>query len=81
MPPIELSWAVRTDAGLQRTQARTGNETRFESFDADFHRALREGFRAIAAAEPQRCILIDAKGSVDEVANRIWSAVSERLTP
>ena len=42
---------------------------RFESKGLAFHRRLREGFLAIARAEPQRCALIDATGSSASMSN------------
>jgi dTMP kinase len=44
-----------------------------------FHERLRAGFLAIAAAEPERCALIDAAGSVEAVEAAVWAAVAERL--
>ena len=38
--------------GLARAVARRGVEDRFERFGSAFHERVREGFRAIAAAEP-----------------------------
>jgi dTMP kinase len=54
-------------------------EDRYERMSADFHERLRRGFRAIARAEPRRCRIIDASGSVDEVAARVWAAVAKRF--
>ena len=42
---------------------------------------LRQAFRAIAAAEKDRCVLIDATRSVDRVADDIWAVVNARLDP
>jgi dTMP kinase len=36
---------------------------------------LAEAFRAIAAAHPERCRLIDADGDVELVADRVLAAV------
>ena len=44
-----------------------------------FHQRLREGFHAIAAAEPSRCVLVDATAPVAVVQRRIREAVAERL--
>ena len=56
-------------------------ENRFERFDDKFHTRLRDGFRALAAREPQRCVLIDASRATESIAADIWSVVSERLKP
>jgi dTMP kinase len=42
---------------------------------------LRRAFLDIAAAEPWRCVVIDAARSEDDVAAAIWSAVQSRLDP
>ena len=34
---------------------------------------------SIAHDEPDRCVLIDAEGTPDQVAARVWAAVAARL--
>ena len=78
-PDLTLVFDLPPDLGLARAQARAGAEMRFESKGLAFHERLREGFRAIAASEPQRCQLIDATGSIEDVETAIWSTISARL--
>ncbi|MEI7622382.1 MAG: dTMP kinase [Actinomycetes bacterium] len=52
---------------------------RMEAEPAAFHAAVINGFRAQAAAEPDRWVVIDGSGSIDEVAMAISAAVVERL--
>jgi dTMP kinase len=52
---------------------------RFERAGDDFHARVDRGFAAMAAAEPDRWVTVDATGSKDEVAVAIRAAVSERL--
>jgi dTMP kinase len=40
---------------------------------------MADGFRAIAAAEPGRCVLIDANGPAELVAEAVLAAVRQRL--
>jgi dTMP kinase len=40
---------------------------------------IAHGFRAIAAAEPERCVMIDASGDADGVAGAIMSIVRSRM--
>jgi dTMP kinase len=47
--------------------------------DRAFHERLRDGFRRIAAAEPQRCSLIDAAGDVPSIYRAILDAVGVRF--
>ncbi len=78
-PDLTLILDLPASVGLARARARRGDETRFESFDLSFHERLRAGFLAIAAAEPKRCVVIDATQAQDLVAAQAWSAVTERL--
>ena len=52
---------------------------RMESEPAAFHAAVIEGFRAQAAAEPERWVIIDGSPSIDDVAAAVSAAVAERL--
>ncbi len=78
-PDLTLILDIPESEGLARATARAGAEMRFESKGAAFHAAVRQGFRQRATAEPDRCKLIDASGSIDEVSARIWAAVQPLL--
>lgn len=79
-PDLTLVFDLPAEVGLARAHARAGAEMRFESKGTAFHERLREGFRAIADAEPGRCALIDATGSMDAVEAAVWATVTGRLT-
>ncbi len=52
------------------------DRTRFETtFDLAFHQRVRNGFLAMAVAEPGRFVVIDARADEDEVARRVVRAV------
>ena len=78
-PDLTLILDLPATDGLARAARRTDAADRFERLDRAFHERLREGFREIAAAEPQRCVLIDAGGDRDTVRRTILAAVNERL--
>ena len=78
-PDMTLILDLDPALGLARAQARAGTETRFEAKGLAFHEALRARFLAIAAAEPERCRVIDASQGEDRVATSVWRAVEERL--
>jgi dTMP kinase len=81
-PDLTIVLDLDPGEGLKRAGGRgQGNETRFERFDGEFHRKLRDAFRDIAKVEPKRCVLIDAARSKDAVAVDVWRAVEERLKP
>ena len=77
-PDLTLIFDLPPQAGLARAHAR-GGELRFESKGLAFHERLRDGFLAIARAEPERCALIDATGSMDAVEAAVRAAVETRL--
>ncbi|HEU0063150.1 MAG TPA: dTMP kinase [Hyphomicrobiaceae bacterium] len=59
---------------------RTSSETdRFEQRELEFHERLRAGYLALARAEPQRCVIIDAAEPPEIIAAAVWRAVAERL--
>ena len=78
-PDLTLILDLPIETGLSRAAARRGGETRYESLPRDFHARVRTGFLAIAAREPERCMVIDATGSVDAIAVAIAGAVRKRL--
>jgi dTMP kinase len=74
-PDVTLIFDLPVAVGLERAHARAGAEMRFESKGQAFHERLREAFLAIAKAEPGRCAVIDAAGSLKEVEGKVWNAV------
>jgi dTMP kinase len=80
-PDLTLILDVPVEVGLQRAAKRrgTGTADRFEAEGIKFHQQLREAYQRIAAAEPQRCLLIDASAEPDIVAANIWSALHDRF--
>jgi dTMP kinase len=73
-PDLTIVLDLTVEAGLARKAP--GDVTRFEAeFDLAFHRRVRDGFLALAAAEPARFVVIDASATVDEVAARVRQVV------
>ncbi len=79
-PDLTLVLDIDPQTGLGRAGARAGAETRFERKGGAFHARVAQGFRDLAAAEPERCALIDAAQPLDAVTRDILSAVSDRLS-
>jgi dTMP kinase len=81
-PDLTLILDLDPAAGLMRAarRRRPGEASdRFESEALDFHTRLRQAYLAIAANEPERCIVLDAALSPDALAQAAWDALSERL--
>ena len=78
-PDLTLILDADPQAALARGVARGGEELRFEKLGLGFHEAVRARFRALAAEFPERCLLIDASGTPDEVEARVLAAAGSRL--
>lgn len=78
-PDLTLILDLPVEEGLHRAAHRGGGEARFEAKGIEFHKRLRQGFLDIAAAEPERCVVIDSAQPQEIVAEAIWVAVRERL--
>jgi dTMP kinase len=81
-PDLTLILDLPVDEGLARAAARRDAgeaPDRFEREDVAFHESLRAAFLSIAAAEPERCIVIDAAAAEEDVARAIFEAASNRL--
>ncbi|HEU0219012.1 MAG TPA: dTMP kinase [Stellaceae bacterium] len=78
-PDLTLILDLPVEEGLARAARRAGAADRFERLDTSFHQRLRDGFLAIAAAAPERCIVVDASGDVETVHRAIIAAVATRL--
>ena len=82
-PELTFLLDVPATVGLARAQSRRGGAAadRFESESVEFHEKLRAAYRALAAAEPGRIVVIDGRAPREVVAERIWTIVEERLHP
>ena len=83
MPDLTIIIDVPANIGLARAKTRrgAGPADRFEAETVEYHEELRNAFLALAAREPERCVVIDGRPPRDVVAERIWAAVEERLHP
>src|ERR1700684_2198553 len=82
-PDLTVILDVPVELGLERVKLRRGEAKpdRFEAENVEFHQKLRQAYLAIAAAEPDRCVVIDASEAKEAVARKIWNAVGARLDP
>lgn len=79
-PYLTILLDLSPETGLERARSRfTGVEDTFERSNLVFHRDVRKRFQAIARAEPQRFVVIDAEQDEAYVAEAIRLAVRQRL--
>lgn len=79
-PDLTLILDIDPKIGLKRSCDRAGNtEKRFENMDFSFHENLRQGFLKIAEENPNRCFIINADRTQEEVHEEIVKLVKEKL--
>lgn len=76
-PDVTFLLDCPVNVGLQRAFDRNKRQQlegqdRFEKEDKMFHRAVREGYLALAEKETERFVVVDASRSPDEVASLIF---------
>lgn len=78
-PGLTLLFDVPVALGLARAGKRDDGKTqadgRYESMGESFHGRVREGFLAVARAEPERIEVIDSSKPVPEVAAAVLAAL------
>lgn len=83
-PDLTLVLDMNVKKALRRAVSRdhrkgATHQGRFEAEDIEFHCRVREGYILLQKRNPGRIILIPAEGTVKQVQERIWSAMSGRL--
>ena len=68
--------AARLRAREQATQTAAD---RMERAGDDYHARLKAGFLELAAAEPERFVVVAAEGSVEEVSEKVWNSIRHML--
>lgn len=86
IPDCTIILDIPAVEGLRRARLRTGDtaepETpdRFEKEELGTHEKRREAFLDIAEADPLRCRVVDAAGTAEEIADKVF-AIVEPLLP
>jgi dTMP kinase len=82
-PDLTFILDVPAEVGLararQRQEDKRESSDRFEAEALSFHRSLRQAFLDIGAANPHRCVVVDATQDPDQVDAAIWQALQARL--
>lgn len=80
-PDLTLILDLPPKIGLARASRRRGKGAadRFEAEALEFHAQLSAAYRELARRELERCVLIDASGKQESVADAIWSVVADRF--
>ncbi|CCG01525.1 dTMP kinase [Blastococcus saxobsidens] len=78
-PDLTILLDLPPEVGLARARGRAAAD-RLESESLDFHQRVRQTFRALAEAAPDRYLVLDARQSPDEIAAAIRMRVARFLS-
>jgi len=76
LPDLVVLLDVDDDTAAARMGA---PRDRIEAAGDHFRLRVRDGFHAEAAHDPNRWVVVNGAGAVDDVEARVWTAVRERL--
>lgn len=82
-PDLTIIFDLDVEIGLARSFAKatgmTEKETRHESRGTEFHRLLRQGFLEIAKQESERCVVLNADKTIEELHQDVLNIITERF--
>ena len=78
LPDLTLILDIAPERGLARARDR-GDANVYEDRELGYHQRVRDCFRELAWAQPDRCVLIDAEADPNTVHEQVVSAVRARL--
>jgi dTMP kinase len=78
LPDLTILLDLDESIGQDRLKARTKYD-RLEDEEQDFHGRVRDGYLALAAAEPDRFLVLNATDSVESIASAIRGRVQSLL--
>jgi dTMP kinase len=79
LPHLTILLDLDIETGRARLDDARTRYDRLEAEAAEFHHRVREAYLALAAAEPERFLVLDATSPVEELAERVRARVSHLL--
>jgi dTMP kinase len=74
---VHADLVVLLDVSASVAEQRLRGRDRMEAAGEEFHARVADGYRRMAAAHPDRWLVVDGEGSVDEVTARVRDAVEK----
>ena len=81
LPDVTILLDLDEDAARARLDSANKRFDRLEAEKSDFHRRVRAAFLALAEAEPERFLVLDAAQPVEQIAAAIRARVAPLLAP
>lgn len=83
VPDLTIMLDVAAGRGLERVSERSphGKQSydRIEREALSFHEQVRQGYLELAAAEPQRCVVVNTDRECEMVAEDVWNVIQSRI--
>ena len=76
---IDIDLETSLNRAKRRNERYGQGESRIDEESAAFHESVRKGYLALAAAEPDRFVVIDGRASIGDVSRNIREALKERV--
>jgi dTMP kinase len=85
-PDLTILLDIDLETSLARARLRNAAsapggpaETRMDDQATEFHRKVQQAYAELAAAHPERIVVVDARAGIPEIAEQIWRLVAARL--
>ena len=80
-PDLTLLFDLEPEEGLKRIEKNKGREVnRLDLEKLEFHKKVRDNFRALAKKYSTRYVVIDASKSLNEVENEVYKIIKETIS-
>ena len=79
-PDITALLDLSPEEAARRAPEKDWQADRLEGEAVEFHRRVREGYRQLAAEEPDRIKLIDGRGPIDDIHDHILTLIEPLLS-
>lgn len=76
---LEMPLEEALGRAIGRNEEVANNEGRFEAEAVAFHARVKEGYEKLAEAHPERFCRVDAAGTPEQVAERVWATILENV--
>ena len=78
-PDLTLLFDISAEAGLRRRISNHEEWNRMDDYALQFHERVRKGYLTMAAAEPERWVVINADRSPEEIHEEVVSILSGKI--
>jgi dTMP kinase len=76
----DITFVLDVDAATVESRMQQPRKAdRMEQQPSEFYERVRDGYRHLAAREPNRVVLIDGSRNADEIENEIWKILCSRF--